>query len=238
MKAIILCGGEGTRLRPYTYTIPKAMLPVGGRPILEYIIEHLRESKITDIVLSVGYLREKIMGHFEDGRKFGVKIDYFIEEEALSTAGAIFPHRKKLNKPFLVLMGDQITNIDLKKMEEAHKRSGAIATIAAKTIKTPLEYGALEVSASGQVSAFREKPVLENLINTGIYILEPEALEYIRPKEDFAKDVFPRMLKSGKNIHAYIMETEFWIDIGRVSDYERIRALFPTGGIPQLGPAK
>ena len=96
MKAIILCGGEGTRLRPYTYTLPKTMLPVGGRPLLEYIIEHLKSSGITDIVLSVGYLREKIMNYFGDGKKFGVKIDYFLEDEALSTAGAIYPHKSKL----------------------------------------------------------------------------------------------------------------------------------------------
>lgn len=231
MKAIILCGGEGTRLRPYTYTLPKTMLPVGGRPLLEYIIEHLKSGGITDIVLSVGHLREKIMNHFGDGKKFGVKIDYFIEDEALSTAGSIYPHKGKLKSTFLVLMGDQITNIDFKKMADAHKKSGAIVTIAAKTIHTPVEYGVIEVSAKGQISGFKEKPVLENLINTGIYILEPEALEYIKPKEDFAKNVFPRILEAGKKLQAYKMEKEYWLDIGRVSDYERVRGMFPKVGI-------
>lgn len=226
LKAIILCGGEGTRLRPYTYSLPKPMLPLGGKPLLEYIIAHLKESGITDIVLSVGYLREKIMNHFGDGKKFGVKIDYFIEDEALGTAGCMYPQKSKLKGTFLVLMGDQVTDIDIKKMLDSHKKSGATATIAAKTIQTPIEYGVIEASAKGQISGFKEKPVLENLINTGIYVLEPEVLEFIRPKEDFAKNVFPRLLEAGKRLHAYKMEKEYWLDIGRVSDYEKIRSLF------------
>lgn len=233
MKAIILCGGEGTRLRPYTYTVPKPMLPLGGKPLLEYMIGHLKESGITEIILSVGYLKEKIMDYFGDGKKFGVKIEYFTENEPLSTAGSIYPHRKNLKERFIVMMGDHVTSINIKKLLETHEKSKALATIAVKIHKTPIEYGVIGADRSGKVVEFREKPVVEHLINSGIYVLEPEALNFIKPKEDFAKNVFPRMLQEGKKLQVHNF-AELWLDIGRVSDYERARALFCEGGLKRL----
>ncbi len=226
MKAVILCGGEGTRLRPYTYTVPKPMLWLGGRHILEYLIEHLRQSGITDIVLSVGYLREQIMDHFKDGSNFGVKIEYFVETEPLSTAGALYPHKDKLNERFLVFMGDHVTNINIEKFLKTHEKTGAVATIAAKKHKTSLEYGVIDADENKLITNFQEKPVINYLLNTGMYVLEPKVFDYIKPKEDFAKNVFPKMLEAKEKLAVHKFSREYWIDIGRVKDYERMRELF------------
>lgn len=228
MKAVVLCGGEGTRLRPYTYTVPKPMLWLGGRHILEYAIEHLRKSGIKDILLSVGYLKEQIMDHFGDGSKFGVNIDYLVEDEALFTAGSLYPHKDKLkDERFLVFMGDHVTNINIEKFLKTHEKTGALATIAVKKKKLSLEYGIIEGNEKTKIlRSFQEKPVMNYLINTGMYILEPKALEYIKPKEDFAKNVFPRMLEAKEKLAFYKFSREYWIDIGRVKDYERMRELF------------
>lgn len=238
MKAVILCGGEGTRLRPYTYTVPKPMLWLGNRHILEYTVEHLKKSGITEIILSVGYLKEQIMEHFGDGKSFGVDIEYFVEDAPLFTAGAIYPHKDKFKEPFLVFMGDHVTNIDVGKFVETHEKSGAIATIAVKKRKLSIEYGVIDSTGEKFVDDFREKPVMNYLINTGMYVLEPKALGYVKEKEDFAKDVFPRMLKAGEKIAIHKFGRGYWIDIGRVKDYERMRELFGVAdlakGLPSM----
>jgi mannose-1-phosphate guanylyltransferase/phosphomannomutase len=236
MKAVILCGGEGTRLRPYTYTVPKPMLWLGNRHILEYSVEHLKKSGITDIILSVGYLKEQIMDHFGDGSSFGVDIDYFVEEEALFTAGALYPHKDKLKETFLVFMGDHVTNLGIRQFVETHKKLKATATIAVKKQKVSLEYGIIESENEKVVSGFREKPVVNYLINTGMYVLEPKVLDYIKPREDFAKHVFPRMLKAGEKIGMHKFGRGYWIDIGRVKDYERMRELFSVADLARELP--
>jgi len=224
MKTFVLCGGEGTRLRPYTYSVPKPMLMIGGKPILFYVIANLKRSGLKDLVLTVGYKHEQIEDYFRDGKEFGVKIEYAVEKEALNTAGSIMQYKDKVKETFVVVMGDHLTNIDLKKMLEHHKKEKAIATIALLKSKMPLEYGVAEISG-GSVKGFREKPLIENNYNVAIYCFEPKIFEYIREKEDFAKHVFPRMLSSGERISAFIFE-DVWFDIGRVSDYERLDELF------------
>src|SRR3989338_2560207 len=140
MKAFILCGGEGTRLRPYTYTTPKPMLPVGGKPILQHLIEHLKKHAIKEFALTVGYLKEKIMDYFEDGKKFGVKIEYATEDTPKNTAGSILDYRGKVKETFAVLMGDHITDINLADMIRSHKKSKALATVALLKKETKIEY--------------------------------------------------------------------------------------------------
>ncbi|MDO8554262.1 MAG: sugar phosphate nucleotidyltransferase [Candidatus Micrarchaeota archaeon] len=218
MKTFVLCGGLGTRLRPLTLKTPKPMLLVGGKPILFYVIDNLRKNGFVDIVLTVGYLNEQMKDYFGDGKKFGVKIEYLIEKERLNTAGSILPFNGKLKETFAVVMGDHLTNVNMKKMLEFHKKSGAIVTIALQTQKLKIDYGVVDID-NDKVAAFREKPVLEHLINTGMYICEPQIFDYIKEKEDFAHDVFPRLLKQGKKIAAYHLPDE-WFDIGRLSDYE------------------
>ncbi len=220
MKAFVLCGGQGTRLRPLTYENPKPMLKVGGKTILEYVIANLKKQGITDIVLTVGYLKEKIKAYFGNGKKFGVNIEYLEEDYERFTAGSVLPYKGKIKEDFVVLMGDQITNIDLKKMMEFHKKNGGIATIALKKKTYKWEYGIAELKGNS-VLGFKEKPEIESYINTAIYCFKPEIFEYINDKEDFAKNVFPRLLEKKKKIIAYLMEEE-WVDIGRMSDYEEI----------------
>ncbi len=224
MKTFILAGGEGTRLRPYTYETPKPMLPIGDeqKPILYYVIKNLKRNGLTDYVITAGYMHEKIEGYFGDGSKLGVKIEYAIEKEKMNTAGSIFPLKDKVNGTFVVVMGDHVTNINLKEMVKQHRKSGCIATIALLKGKIPIEYGVAEVDNKGHVAKFREKPMIENLYNVAIYVFEPEIFKYIKDKEDFAKNVFPRMLEAGEKINAYIFEKEVWYDVGRVVDYEKL----------------
>jgi NDP-sugar pyrophosphorylase family protein len=226
MKAFVLCGGEGKRLQPYTYTTPKPMLTVGDKPILQYVVENLKRAGIKDYVFTVGYLHEQIRDYFGDGSRFGVKIEYAVEKEKLDTAGSVLPHKDKVKCKFVVAMGDHITNIDLKDMVEQHRKSGAIATIALLKAKLPLQFGVAEVK-DGLVTTFKEKPLLEHLYNVAIYVFEPKIFDYIKPKEDFAKHVFPRMLEKGERINAYVFD-DVWFDIGQISEYERLNEEFDT----------
>jgi len=223
MKTFILAGGEGTRLRPYTYERPKPMLPIGEekKPILYYVVKNLKRNGLTDYIITAGYMHEKIEEYFGDGSEFGAKIGYAIETEKMNTAGSILPLKDRVDSTFVVVMGDHITNIDVKEMIKQHKKSGCIATIALLKGKIPIEYGVAEIDSKGHVAKFKEKPLVENLYNVAIYVFEPGIFKYIREKEDFAKDVFPRMLKAGQKINAYVFE-KLWYDIGRVVDYERL----------------
>jgi len=224
MKAFIISGGEGTRLRPYTYYVPKPMLPLGGKPIMQYVIDNLKRSGIKDLIVTTGFLHEKISSYFGDGSKFGVRMEYAVEKEKLNTAGSIYAYRGKVKETFAVVMGDHLTNINLADMISHHRKKGAIATVALYKSTMPLEYGVAKVE-TGKIVGFAEKPLLEHLYNTAIYVFEPEIFEYIHEKDDFAKDVIPRLLKGGKKVESYIFE-DVWFDIGRVSDYERLDELF------------
>ena len=224
MKAFVIAGGEGTRLRPYTYSIPKPMMMLGGKPILEYVVMNLKRFGFDDIVMTVGYKQEQITSYFGDGSKFGLKISYSIEKERLNTAGSIVQSKGKVKEAFAVVMGDHLTNIDLGAMYEQHKKTGALATIGLYKSMAHLEYGVAKVEG-GNLVGFSEKPLVEHLYNTAIYIFEPEIFDYIKPKEDFAKDVIPRLLKDKKKVSAFTFE-DVWFDIGRVSDYERFVELF------------
>jgi len=229
MKTFILAGGEGTRLRPYTYSVPKPMLVLGGKPLLQYVVENLKRCGVKELVITCGYKHEQIASHFGDGSKFGVKIEYAIETEKMNTAGSIAPFKGKVKDTFAVVMGDHLTNIDLADMLKSHKKSGSIATIALYHAKTPLEYGVAKLEGNNIVG-FVEKPLLEHYYNTAIYIFEPEIFDYIKGKEDFAKDVFPRLLSAGKKLNGYVFEG-VWFDIGRVSDYERFVEMFSLSKI-------
>lgn len=222
MKAFIICGGEGTRLRPYTYSTPKPMLNVGEKPIMLFVLENLKKHGVTDIVLATGYLKEQIEAYFKDGGNFGLNIEYEREEKPKNTAGSIMHYKNKLNSTFIVSMGDHITDIDLTEMLRQHKKSGRIATIALKKHKTKIEFGVVEINKEKIVEKFVEKPTIENLINTAIYIFEPKIFDYIKEGDDFAKNVFPRLLENGQDINSYVFEEE-WFDIGRVNDYEKLK---------------
>jgi mannose-1-phosphate guanylyltransferase/phosphomannomutase len=200
------------------------MLMLGGKPILQYVIENLRRAGLMDLVITAGYKHEQIESYFRDGSALGVKISYSMEKEKLNTAGSILAFKGKVKETFAVVMGDHLTDIDMAAMLRSHRKSGAMATIALYHVKTPLDYGVAKVEG-GRIAGFAEKPMLEHDYNTAIYIFEPEIFDHIKEKEDFAKDVFPRLLAAKKPINAYVFEG-VWFDIGRVSDYERFVELF------------
>ncbi|MCX8174992.1 MAG: nucleotidyltransferase family protein [Candidatus Micrarchaeota archaeon] len=223
VKAIVLCGGKGTRLRPYTYTIPKPMLPLGKKPILEYVLSTLKNAGITEVTLTVGYLYEQIVDYFGDGKRLGMKLSYSIEKKELGTAGSIAPLCGKFKETFVVMMGDHLSNIDIASLVRFHKREGAIATVALNRKGVPLEYGVADVEGS-RIVRFREKPIVENLVNSGVYAFEPRIFQYIKEGDDFANDVFPLLLQKKEKVSGFVF-TDYWLDIGRTTDYEHINQL-------------
>ena len=223
VKAIVLCGGKGTRLRPYTYNIPKPMLPLGKKPILEYVLHRLREAGIVEVYLAAGYLHEQIRDHFGDGSAVGMKLHYSIESSELGTAGAIIPLMGKMDETFVVMMGDHLSSLEIAKVVEFHHKQGAIATVALNKKGVPLEYGVADLEGN-RIVRFREKPIVENYVNTGVYVFEPEIFEHIKPREDFATDVFPRLLEKKLKVCGYVF-CDYWLDIGRTTDYEHINQL-------------
>jgi mannose-1-phosphate guanylyltransferase/phosphomannomutase len=222
-KAIVLCGGKGTRLRPYTYTIPKPMLPLGRKPILEYVLHTLKNAGITEVTLAVGYLHEQIKDYFGDGKKFGMELSYAVEKKEAGTAGSIVSLKGQFSETFVVMMGDHMSNINIAKLVEFHKKQGGIATVALNKKGIPLEYGVADLEGS-RIVRFREKPIVENLVNSGVYVFEPKIFSYIKEGDDFANDVFPLLLQKKERISGFIF-SDYWLDIGRTTDYEQINQL-------------
>lgn len=219
-KAIVLCGGKGTRLRPYTYTMPKPMLPLGKKPILEYVLNSLKQAGITEVYLATGYLHERIEQHFGNGEKIGMKLHYAVEESEQGTAGSIFPLRGKMDGTFVVMMGDHLSNLSIADVIAFHKKHKNIATIALNMKGVPLEYGVADLDGD-RITGFREKPIVKNYVNAGVYVFEPEIFDHINPDEDFANDVFPRLLEKKIKIGGFVF-SDYWLDIGRTTDYEHI----------------
>ena len=223
-KAVILVGGEGTRLRPLTCNTVKSMVPVVNKPFLEHVIHYLRIHGVSNIVLALCYLPECIRSYFGDGGQFGVRLFYKIENSPLGTAGAVKNAEEYLDEPFFVLNGDVFTDFDLTAMSDFHHQQGAEVTIALTPVEDPTLYGIVETEATGRIKRFVEKPSWDegttNMINAGIYILEPDILKHI-PKDTrfmFEHDVFPTLLRSGVPIFAY-SNPAYWIDIGTPENY-------------------
>lgn len=221
-KAILLLGGKGTRLRPITYEVPKALLPVQGKTVPEHLIELFKKFDITDLIFSVGYKADKIMSYYGDGSKYGVKITYVKENEALGSAGAIKLAANHLDETFIVTNGDELKDIDLEEMFLFHKQNKALVTAALTTVSDPSAYGVAKLEGS-KILEFVEKPKKEDapskLINSGLSIWEPEAIALI--PEGFSmyeKDVFP-VLAGKKRLYGYIFSGQ-WFDTGTPERYE------------------
>lgn len=224
VKVVVLAGGYGTRLRPLTYTKPKPMLPLAGKPILQFIIESIASEGFNDIVITTNYYREKIMDYFGDGSDFGVRLVYPEEEKPLGTAGSVKNSEKHLNETFAIIQGDNITEIKFKHLLSFHREKGGVATIALLPVERPHQYGIAQLDLDNRVLRFKEKPRQEEFFSDfasiGLYILEPDVLDYIPSgiKYDFAKDVFPKLLNSGERIYGY-PAGGFWVDIGIPENY-------------------
>jgi mannose-1-phosphate guanylyltransferase len=220
MKAVILAGGLGTRLQPYTFFIPKPMLPLGNKPLLEYIIEWVKNAGgIDNIVVCVSYLHRTIEDYFEDGARFGVEIEYARSERPVATAGQLKTAEKLLDEPFVCVYGDSVYEFNLRKMIREHMESKAFVSMALLAYSTKLKYGFIDMNGQDKVTAWREKPEISGLINIGCYVMEPEFLKLIPKSGSFGMDdAMRKALEQKKTVKGFRIDTGF-IDIGDKKSY-------------------
>ncbi len=229
MKAVVMAGGEGSRLRPLTVSRPKPMAPIVGRPVMEHILYLLKSHGITDVVVTVQYMASAIEDYFGDGSSLGMKIAYSREETPLGTAGSVKNAEELLQEPFLVISGDALTDFDLSAIITSHQRKRAMATLTLAHVANPLEYGVITTNDSGHIEKFLEKPswgeVFSDTINTGIYVLDPKVFSYFEKDKpfDFSQELFPMMLAKGDPIYGYIADG-YWCDVGNLAEYMRANA--------------
>ena len=224
MKAVIMAGGEGTRLRPLTTNQPKPMLPMANRPMAEHIIDLLRKHGFDEIIVTVAFMANTIRTYFGDGSEFGVSIEYATEESPLGTAGSVLNAREALDERFLVISGDVLTDVNLGELIAFHDERQAEVTLALKAMENPLEFGIVITAEDGRIERFLEKPtwgqVFSDRVNTGIYVLNPSVLDAIEPGKpvDFSSEVFPALLDAGRPLYGYATE-RYWEDVGTLDAY-------------------
>ena len=242
MKAVILVGGEGTRLRPLTCNIPKAIVPVVNIPFLEHVIGNLSKHGIKDIILAKGHLAGPIAEYLGDGSRLGVRLTFVVEGTPLGTAGAFKNVEKYLDETFLALNGDIFTGLDYTDILDFHRQRGAKATISLAPVEDPTAYGVIETDERGRVRRFLEKPKPEevntNMINAGTYVLEPEVLAEIPPqvKVSIERETFPLMLGQGNPVYAY-SSSGYWIDMGTPQKYLQLHRDLLNGKCKHYAPA-
>lgn len=220
MKAAILAGGLGTRLQPYTTFLPKPMLPLGEKPLLEHTIEWIRRNGIRDIILCVSYLRRFIEDYFEDGQRFGVSIEYAASNRPLATAGQLKSAQNLINDTFVCMYGDSVFDFGLRRMVAQHKKSKSFITIGLHRYKTRLPYGIIETKRNGSVTDWHEKPEIEQDINIGCYVMEPDVLNLIPCDKPYGMDrVIKRAIANKRSIGSFLTKKGF-IDIGDKASYE------------------
>lgn len=221
MKAFILAGGKGSRLLPYTTNFPKPLMPIKDKPILEIVIDRLRKADIRDIIFGTGHLAELLQAFFGNGEKYGVNISYSREDEPLGTAGPLNLVRDEFTDTFLVMNGDILTDLDFHKLINYHKKEKAVATIALARRTVEIDFGVVSLNKENQFLEWKEKPEIEYMVSTGIYIFEPEALSVL-PSEGFFNlpDLIIKLSENNKKVSGYI-HCGYWLDIGRASDYAK-----------------
>lgn len=218
MQAVILAGGLGTRLRPYTLLVPKPMLPVGPRPILEHIILWLKKNGITEVIITTGYLGKTIQDYFEEGKDWGVKITYAASPHPLGIAGQLKSAESKLRERFVCVYGDAILEMDLNKLIQFHSAHSALATVALMKYSTNLKYGFLETDQSRLITQWREKPEISGYINVGCYVMQKAFLRFIPPNQMFGmREAFEEAMKHGE-VYGLKMNGRF-TDIGDTKSY-------------------
>lgn len=237
MQAIVLVGGEGTRLRPLTYGTPKPMVPIMNVPFLARTMERLCEAGIRDVILPAGYMPQSIIDYFGDGSSFDMKITYVIEEVPLGTAGAIKNVEEHIRGPFFVLNGDVLTSLDLRAMMKYHEEKGGIGALHLIKVEDPSAFGCVVHDAHGRVTAFIEKPPKEEAptdeINAGTYLLDREILDFIPAGRNVSieRETFPAVIAAGKNLYAYTT-ADYWIDLGRPEHYLAAHRDILSGAMP------
>jgi mannose-1-phosphate guanylyltransferase/phosphomannomutase len=225
MRAVLMAGGSGTRLRPLTCDFPKPMVPILNRPIAEHIINLLKRHQITEVIATLHYLPDVMRDYFQDGSDFGVQMTYAVEEDQpLGTAGCVKNIAELLDETFIVISGDSITDFDLSAAIEFHKQQKSKATIVLTRVPNPIEFGVVITDKEHRIRRFLEKPssseIFSDTVNTGTYILEPEVLDYLpeNQESDFSKELFPLLLEKGEPIYGYIA-SGYWCDVGHLDAY-------------------
>jgi len=225
MQAVILAGGRGSRLKPYTMVFPKPMVPVGDRPIIDILIRQLKRDGFRDLIVSTGHLAELVESYCGNGSRWGVKISYFREEKPLGTAGCL-PFIKGLEKDFLVINGDVLTTLDYGGIFEKHLKLGGIATIGVSRRKLMIDFGVVKMSEKNELADYIEKPTYNFLVSMGINMLSRKCTKYIQKGEHIdMPDLLMRIKKRGEKIFCYPTNC-YWLDIGRVDDYELAQSEF------------
>jgi len=225
MRAVLMAGGSGTRLRPLTCDLPKPMVPILNRPIAEHIVNLLKRNGINEIIATLFYLPDVMRDYFQDGSEFGVQMTYAVEEDQpLGTAGCVKNISDLLDDTFLVISGDSVTDFDLQEAVRFHKAKGSKATLVLTRVPNPIEFGVVITDDDNRIRRFLEKPstseIFSDTVNTGTYILEPEVLDYLpeNQESDFSKDLFPLLLEKGEPIFGYIANG-YWCDVGHLDAY-------------------
>jgi mannose-1-phosphate guanylyltransferase/phosphomannomutase len=226
MKAVVMAGGEGTRLRPLTSNQPKPMVPIVGKPCMEHILELLKEHGLEDVIVTVAFMPQAIRSYFGNGDSLGMSIEYSVEESPLGTAGSVRLASDRLDETFIVISGDALCDVDLTDLIRSHRDRGAAVTIGLKSVDNPLEFGIVVTDDEGRIERFLEKPswsqVFSDTINTGIYVLEPEVLRHV-PTDgpfDFSKELFPLLLEMGRPMYGYVFG-DYWQDIGNLDQFRQ-----------------
>lgn len=240
LTAVVLAGGEGTRLRPLTNDLPKPLLPVANRPFFEYMLDHLREAGVTRVIMALGYRAEPLIESFGDGGAYGLMIDYIVEDQPLGTSGAVRALLPELKETFLVLNGDCVTEIDITAMVDQHVERREYATLAVHTVDDPSRYGVVVIDGIGYVNRFIEKPpgprFPAHTVNSGVYALEPEMFNFIADGFSmFEKDLFPAALMSGVEIGTFPWEGYF-MDMGTPASFLQLNRDVLMGAAPARRP--
>ena len=230
MRAVVMAGGEGTRLRPLTTNVPKPLLPVVGEPLMGHLLRLLSEHGIDQAVVTVQYLAAGIRSYFGDGEEYGVRLSYATESVPLGTAGSVKNAERGLSgEPFLVVSGDALTDIDLTDLVAFHQRTGALVTVALARKPNVIEFGNVITADDGRIERFIEKPtwgqVVSDTVNTGIYVMAPEVLDFVPADEkvDWSADIFPLLMAAGEPIYGYITD-RYWEDVGTIDSYLSVQA--------------
>ena len=237
MKAVVMAGGEGTRLRPMTSSMPKPLLPVANRPIMEHVLRLLRQHGLSEVVVTVQFLASLVRNYFGDGEELGMVLHYANEEVPLGTAGSVKNAEDLLSgDSFVVISGDALTDIDLSALIAYHKEKGALVTVCLTRVQDPVEFGITITDDEGRVERFLEKPtwgqVFSDTVNTGIYVMEPEVFDYVPAGKsvDWSSEVFPQLLAEGKPVYGYVAEG-YWEDVGTHESYVKAQADVLTGKV-------
>ena len=224
MKAVIQCGGQGTRLRPYTMVLPKPLMPVQSQPVLELLLKWLRRNDLREIYITTGYLGHLIKSFCGDGLRWDLRIRYTDEPAPLGTVGPLSLLRNELDSTFLVINGDVLTDLILNGFARYHHRTNGVVTVATMLRQTRMDFGVIE-QKDGRISSFKEKPILSNLVSMGIYCMEPTVLQYIPSGVPFGfDDLILCLLRRDVPTHSYIHEG-IWLDIGRIDDFHTAQEL-------------